>query len=206
MSTRRNSRPHRCPRCKIHQQYCFCAHINPLSIQTTLSLVVHVRELKLTSNTANFLKEMLPHNTHFDIRGQLNAPLDTAPIVARSGRALFLYPNDEAQELNAEFVARNPGPYHLIVPDGNWHQARKVHQREAGFLAIPTVKLPAGLVGEYQLRKAPQPHFLSTYEAVAHALGILEGPEVRDQLMTFFRIFVKSVMHSRTDFHAKLEL
>ncbi len=206
MSTRRASQPRRCPRCKIHQQYCFCVHIKPLEIQSTLSLVVHVRELKLTSNTAQFLQEMMPKNTHFDVRGRMDEVFQTAPILERSGRPLFLYPNETSVELNADFKKSYPGPYHLIVPDGNWHQARKVHQREAGFTAIPTVRLPAGLVGEYQLRKAPRPEFLSTYEAVAHALGILEGEEVRDELMKLFRIFVKSVMHSRTDFHAKLEL
>jgi len=206
MSTRRNSRPHRCPRCRIHQQWCFCAHIKPFKIQSTVSLVVHVRELKLPSNTAQFVREMLPENTYFDVRGRLNAQLDLAPVVGRPGRTLFLYPNESAVELTPEFVAQNPGPYNLIVPDGNWTQARKVYQREAALKDVPTVKLPSGITGEYELRTAPQPGYVSTYEAIAHALAVLEGPQVRDDLMTFFRVFVKSVMHSRNKFHHPLEL
>jgi len=128
-----------------------------------------------------------------------------APIVARAGRPLFLYPNESAVELNDEFIRANPGPYHLIVPDGNWHQARKVHQREPLLKTIPTVKLRPGIMGEYELRKAPQPSYVSTFEAVAHALAVLESEKVRDELMTFFRIFVKSVLHSRKDFFGKLE-
>jgi DTW domain-containing protein YfiP len=206
MSTRRNSRPHRCPRCKIHEQLCFCEHIKPFKIQSTVSLVVHVRELKLPSNTAQFVQAMLPENTHFDVRGRINEPLDLAPVVARAGRTLFLYPNETAVELTPEFKTANPGPYNLIVPDGNWTQARKVYQREVQLKGVQTVKLPAGIVGEYQLRKAPQPGFVSTYEAIAHALGVLEGEVVRDRMMELFRIFVKSVMHSRNNFHDTLEL
>ncbi len=206
MSTRRNSRPHRCPRCRIHQELCFCEHLRPFQIESTLSLIVHVRELKLPSNTAWFLREMMPANAHFDIRGRLNDPYRPADTLARQGRPLFLYPDENSVELNAEFRRLHPGPYHLIVPDGSWHQARKVHARERQLSHIPTVRLPLGMVGEYQLRKAPQPHFLSTFEATAHALGILESEEVRDRLMSFFRIFVKSVLHSRTNFHGELDL
>ncbi len=206
MSTRRNSRHRRCPRCRIHEMYCFCVHIKPIEVKSTLSLIVHIRELKLTSNTAAFLKEMMPATTHFDVRGRMNEPLQIEPILERPGTPFFLYPDENALELDESFKAKHPGPYHLIVPDGNWHQARKVHQREPLLTPIQTVKIPAGITGEYQLRRAPQPHFVSTYEAVAHALAVLEGPHVRDQLMAFFRIFVKSVLHSRNRFHDELEL
>lgn len=186
--------------------YCFCSHLTPFSIETRISLIVHIREMKLTSNTAQFIQQMLPQNTHFDIRGQLNAVFDPQQVIQRPGRALFLYPDEKAQELNDAFKKENPGPYHLIIPDGNWTQARKVHLREEGIKDLPTVKLPAGIIGEYQLRKAPQPSYVSTFEACAHALGVLEGPEVRDRMMKFFRVFVKSVMHSRNRFHDELEL
>jgi len=204
--TRRSSAAQRCPRCHIHLRHCFCAHLRPLRVATTVSLVVHVRELKLTSNTAAMLREMLPENAHLDVRGAVAEVFDAAPILARPGRPLFVYPSDDALELNADFRAAQPGPYHLIVPDGSWNQARKVHHREPRFAALPTVKLPAGLVGEYGLRRAQHPAFVSTYEAVAHALGILEDPAVAEALMAFFRVFVKSVLHSRTNFYGELDL
>jgi len=171
-----------------------------------VSLIVHVRELKLTSNTAYFVQQMLPQNTHFDIRGKMNEPLDATTITKRSGHPLFLYPDENSVVLTPEFCSSLKEPAHLIVPDGSWHQARKVHQREPEFHSIQTVRLPDNLRGEYKLRSAPDPRFLSTYEAIAHALGVIEGVEVRDRLMQFFRVFVKSVWHSRHNFHGKLEL
>lgn len=206
MSTRRETSVRRCTRCRIHQQHCFCEYIQPFQIKTRLSLIVHVRELKLTSNTAYFVQQMLPQNTHFDIRGRMNEPLETKTITQRSGFPLFLYPDEKSIVLTPEYVSTLPKDLHLLVPDGSWHQARKVHQREAEFQGIQTVRLSDGLRGEYKLRSAPDPRFLSTFEAIAHALGILEGDDVRERLMSFFRVFVKSVWHSRHNFHGKLDL
>lgn len=195
MSQRRGSL--RCNTCKITAPLCICSSLRPFSIQTTISLIVHVRELKLTSNSAQFIQLMLPENAHIFIRGRVFENFTAAPIVERPGRPLYLYPHEDALELNEEFKLKHPGPYHLIVPDGNWHQARKVRQREREFQEMLAVKLPPGIHAEYQLRRAPQPEWVSTYEGVAHALGVLEGEGVRDQLMDFFRSWVKRTLYNR---------
>lgn len=136
----------------------------------------------------------------------MNEPLEAKVITERSGHPLFLYPDEKSIVLTPEYVSTLPQELHLLIPDGSWHQARKVHQREHDFKTIQTVRLPDDLRGEYKLRSAPDPRYLSTYEAIAHALGVIEGEEVRERLMRFFRVFVKSVWHSRHNFHGKLDL
>jgi DTW domain-containing protein len=191
MSQRRAGHVNRCLSCRVNNQLCVCEFIIPFTIETKVSLIVHVRELKLTSNTAQFAKKMLPEDSEIVIRGRINEIFDATPTLARPGRALFLYPHEDALELNDDFKAKYPGPYHLIVPDGNWQQARKVRQREEGLSSLPAVKLPPGIISEYGLRKAQHPEWVSTYEAMAHALGILESPEITQKLMKFFRVWVK---------------
>lgn len=198
MSQRRASNINRCPVCRVNQNFCVCKMINPVSINSKISLVVHVRELKLTSNTAQFIEKMIPDQSKIYIRGRVFDNFDPSELLKTEGRPLFLYPHEDALELNEDFVAKYPGPYHLIIPDGNWHQARRVRRREEGFQNIPAVKLPAGIFGEYMLRRAPQPEWVSTYEAVAHALGVLESSDVKQKLMTFFRHWVKMTMYGRT--------
>lgn len=195
MSQRRASI--RCPQCRINVPLCICASIKPFGVQTAVSLIVHVRELKLTSNSAQFIQLMLPENARTFIRGKVFEDFSPDEIVAREGRPIFLYPHEDAHELNENFLRDFPGPYHLIVPDGNWHQARKVRKREDAFKQMLAVKLPAGITAEYYLRKAPQPEWVSTYESVAHALGVLEGKEVRDELLEFFRAWVQRTLWNR---------
>lgn len=198
MSQRRAGHVNRCTNCRINNYFCVCADLSTFSIQTNVSLIVHVSELKLTSNTAQFVEKNLPDRAEIFIRGRMNDTFVADPILARSGRALFLFPDENSVELNAEFVANNPGPYHLIVPDGSWTQAKRVKKREERFDSIPTVRLPAGIVGEYKLRKAPQPEWVSTYEAVAYALGILESKACEEHMMKFFRKWVRATLNSRS--------
>jgi DTW domain-containing protein YfiP len=168
-----------------------------MSVKTNVSLIVHVSELVLPSNTAQFAKLLLPDQAEFFVRGAME-PFKSEKVIERSGTPLFLYPHEDSQELNAEFLAKNSGPYHLIVPDGNWHQARRVRKRESVFQSVKAVKLPGGIFGEYELRKAQHPEWVSTYEAMAHSLGIIEGPQVKDHLMDFFRIWVRTTLYNRT--------
>lgn len=198
MSQRRAGHVNRCLNCRVNNHFCVCEFIKPLDIETKVSLVVHVRELKLTSNTAQFAEKMLPNNAEIVIRGRMNETFDSAPVLSKPGRPIFLYPHEDAHELNDEFKEKFPGPYHLIVPDGNWQQARKVRAREPGFKDLVTVKLPPGITTQYGLRKTQFPEWVSTYEAMAHALGVLESPSVKDDLMKFFLIWVKQTERARS--------
>ncbi len=182
----------------MNTHFCVCSFLRPLEIKTNVSLIVHVRELKLTSNTAQFAQKMLPHQAQIKIRGRIFETFDATPTLDRSGRPLFLYPHEDAEELNPVFMEKYPGPYHLIIPDGNWQQARKVRAREEAFTKLPAVKLPSGILGEYGLRKAPRPGYISTYEAMAHALGILESEYIKDRLMEFFRVWVNRTEKARS--------
>lgn len=197
MTQRRAGIYNRCPGCKLNNGLCVCSTYNPFTISTNVSLIVHVRELKLTSNTAQFVEKLLPQNAKIYIRGRVHENFDAAPVLQNSGTPVFLYPHEDALEIE-EFKKIYPGPYHVIIPDGNWHQARKVRKREELFKTIPAIKLSPNLKGEYVLRKAPQPEWVSTFEAVAYALGALEGEQVQERMMAFFRNWVRTAYYNRT--------
>lgn len=206
MSQRRASNHNRCTNCRINNYFCICSELKTFQIKTNVSLIVHVSELKLTSNSAQFVQKVLPGSAELFIRGKINQNFTADPILMRSGKPLFLFPDEESQELNEDFMAKNPGPYHLIIPDGNWTQAKKVKKREPKFDDIPTVKLPPGLVAEYKLRKAPRPDWVSTYEAAAYALGVLEGKAVQDHMLTFFGKWVEATLAARSgDFSSVMD-
>jgi len=198
MSQRRAGNINRCENCRINRSFCVCDAIKPLSISSKISLIVHVRELTLTSNTAQFIKKMIPNESHIFIRGQMNDNFTPDEMRQIPGRALFLYPHEDSIELNDDFKDKYPGPYHLVIPDGNWQQARKVRKREVYFQEMIPVKLPTNVRGEYYLRKAPQDEWVSTYEAVSHALKYLESSDTHEKLMAFFRVWVRASLNARS--------
>lgn len=201
MSKRRSTEQKRCLRCRIHHSLCFCEYLVPIETQNRVSIIMHHREEHLTSNTATLANKILS-NSQLLIRGLPERPFNFADLNCQDSElALYLYPHENALELNSENFSFSNQKIHLIVPDGSWAQARKVYRREKGMEKIQCVKLPMGFVSEYRLRKTHIQDGLSTYEAIARALGIMENTEVENKMMDMFRIMVARMVKSRTTFH-----
>ena len=200
MSKRRSTHGKRCMRCRINQVLCFCDQIVQHATQTKISIIMHHREEHLTSNTAKLALLTLNNATIYP-RGLLEAPfslnlLNLKPDVL----PLYLFPDDDALELNDDFKINHPGPYHLIIPDGTWSQAMKVRRREPGLSEILCVKLSDKIKGEYKLRRGVREDGVCSFEAIAYALEILETKELSEDLLRQFRIMNNRVAKSRSAF------
>src|SRR5262249_10300950 len=88
-------------------------------------------------------------------------------------------------------------PVTLIVPDGTWRQASKVRNRVPGLRDVPCVSMGIGDPSRYRLRSEAHGHGLATIEAIARALGVLEGKAVEDALLTPFHAMVERTLWSR---------
>jgi len=174
----------KCARCRIYRPLCLCGDIVPLMLDTRVTLYMHWREQFRATNTGWLASLALP-NSEIRLRGnreQALSPAEAAPLK----NAILLFPSPDAVELTPAWLARQPRPVTLVVADGSWNQAKKVPYRESGLAGIPNVKLPAGPPSCYRLRRSPHLENLSTLEAIARALGFIEGREVQVALESLF--------------------
>ena len=180
----------RCPDCCLHRSLYLCALIPLVPTRTRVVLVMHQLELNKPTNTGRLAVRCLP-NSEVLVRGLPSGAFPPVAVAetAPSGAAtrLLLFPHADAQPL--ERWRDSPAPVTLIVPDGTWRQAAKARRRVAGLDRIPCVSLPARLSG-YRLRQATRPGRFSTMEAIARALGILEGGDVEEQLAHIHQVMV----------------
>ena len=161
---------------------------------------MHHREEHLTSNTAKLATLTLTNSTIFP-RGLPQNPFSLSQLKLEEGvLPLYLFPDEDAHVLNEEFTTLHPGPYHLIIPDGTWGQAKKVRRREPGLSQLLCVKLSDEVKGEYKLRRGVRDDGVCTFEAIAYALCILENKEVSQDLLRQFRIMNNRVAKSRSAF------
>jgi DTW domain-containing protein YfiP len=174
----------RCPDCLLHRTLCVCALVPRLETRTRVVLVMHQLELNKPTNTGRLAIRCLP-NSQVLLRGR-EAEART-PWLAEDAVPLLLFPHADAQPL--ERWRDSPHPVTLVVPDGTWRQANRVRRRVAGLATAPCVTLPDQTSG-YRLRHATRPGRLSTMEAIARALGILEGPEVEQALAHLHQVMV----------------
>lgn len=164
----------------------------PLVTRTRVVLVLHREEVRKPTNTGRLALACLA-GAQLVVRGERDQP--PAPLDLVGTRPLLLFPDDDATPLDR--IADDPRPTTLIVPDGTWRQAQRVRTRLPGLADVPCVTLPAGPPSRYRLRSEPRPGGLATAEAIARALGLLEGPAVQAAIERVFDAMVERTLWSR---------
>ena len=170
--------------------------IPQITLQTRVIVLMHTSEEVLPSNTARLATKSLT-NSEIRINGRKGDRLSTVGLIEAGRQSLLLYPSQQANELNADFVADLKGPVNLIVPDGKWRQTQKFTRREPALAGIPHVKVSAGEPSQYRLRTQPNDSSLCTLEAIARALGFLESRVAQVQLETVLSVMVERTMWAR---------
>lgn len=175
---------HTCRRCLRPVDFCVCADLAPVETRVRVVILQHPREARLAICSAWLTRLALARaELHAGIR--FDDDPRVRPALEAPGAAL-LYPGPGA--VPAGSLAAAPPPV-LLVVDGTWLQAEKMLAANPALAALPRVAVaapePSGYGG---LRREPAPHCLSTLEAVAWALGELEGaPERFEPMRAAFR-------------------
>lgn len=191
--SRRDNRQRRCDVCDMHNSLCICALEPRFTTRTQLILILHQAEKLKTTNTGRLAlrcispSRMIVRGTKEDHRLVIHWDPQTQPV--------FLFPHADAKPLSD--FANYPKPISLIVPDGTWRQASKVRTRYQELKDVPVAVLPHVGDTQYRLRSANRPGGLATAEAIARAMGILEGAHVQEAIEKVFRVMVDRTLYSR---------
>lgn len=185
-----------CETCFLHRDRCLCEFIPSLDLRTKVSLVIHVAELKRTTNTGRLATKALI-NSQVIVRGQSTERLDLGSLLVPEYRSVLFYPSEDAIELNEEFVRESPLPIHLIVPDGNWRQASKVHYRHPEIAHLPRVMIKSPNLETLRMRAESTPEGMATLQAIAHALGVIEGDAIKAALLRVYQLKVERTLQGR---------
>jgi DTW domain-containing protein YfiP len=184
----RSRRAERCAGCGLTPCLCLCAEVTPLETRTRVLLLVHRVEVHKPTNTARL-----------SLRALANARLCVAGSDApppQASRRLVLFPAPGARALEPG-EGLSGEPLELVVPDGTWTQARRIARRDPCARGGELVCLPEGAASRYDLRRNVRPGGLCTFEAVARALALLEGPALEGSLLALFDRFVERARRIR---------
>lgn len=173
---------------------CLCAELVPLALATRVVVLRHKKEAWKPTNTGRLVPLTLEQG-EIRVFGAREAPLAIDDLIVPGRRVLLLHPGADSTELARE--AGDPRPVTLLVPDANWRRTHKLVAREELLANLSRVHLPPGPPSRYRLRRHPDPRYLATFEAVARALGILEGAAVQAALERVFELLVERVLRSR---------
>lgn len=160
-----------CLRCRQPADHCWCPHLVPQVTRAQLVLLQHPREARNPVGTARM--------AHLSVRDSLlliGVDFEGHPAVrARlaGGAAAVLYPAPDARD--AKELASAPDPLTVFVIDGTWWQAQKIWRTNRWLRELPAYRLDPQKPSAYRIRAEPEPHCVSTLEAVSYLLDAIAG-------------------------------
>ncbi len=169
----------RCLRCLFLTQWCLCPELPTVATRTQVVIVRHYREQTRSSNSGRLAHLALPSSVLLDH----GAP-GAAPVVVEPAGAFLLFPG--GMPLTADLEIER-----LVVLDGTWSQVRRMRRKVRGLETLRTVSLPPVPTWTPRMRASPGEGKVSTLEAIAYALGALEGEQVAEPLLRLFHTAVQ---------------
>lgn len=155
----------KCPRCLLQQRICLCSEVPTVATRTRVVIVRHHLERFRSSNSGRLAHLALPNSEILE-HGGSGGP---AQLRGLDG-AWLLFPEGEPMRAVPE-----PAPQKLVVLDATWSQARRMYRKIDALRGLPILRLPDEEVPRARLRESPGPGRVSTIEAIARALRLLEG-------------------------------
>lgn len=171
----------RCPRCLLQLRVCLCAAVPTVATRTRIVIVRHHLERWRSSNSGRLAHFALPNSEIID-HGGIRGPAALPPLDG----AWLLFPEGEPVTRAPE-----PPPRQLVVLDATWSQARRMFRKLAPLRGLPYLRLPDEAMPAARLRASPGEGRVSTLEAIARALRLLEGDAAAAPLEALFAVAVE---------------
>ena len=164
----------------MQQRVCLCAMIPTVATRTRVVIVRHHLERWRSSNSGRLAHLALPNSEIIDHGGA--AGVAVLPPLAG---AWLVFPEGEPA-----LRAPQPAPRQLVVLDATWSQARRMFRKLAGLRGLPILRLADDDTPVARLRESPSPGRVSTIEAIARALRLVEGDASAAPLEALFAVAV----------------
>jgi DTW domain-containing protein YfiP len=172
-----------CARCRRPEVVCWCEHLPYLPSRTRIVILQHPREREVPIGTARMAHLALPNSI---LRVGVDFSDDCQVAGALDG-AYLLFPGEQASDVRQLALAE---PITLVVVDGTWSQARSLARRTPALAVLPRIAFTPRRPSDYRIRRQPADFCVSTIEALAEVLGVLEGRSF-ETLLDPFRAMVE---------------
>jgi len=182
----------KCSQCLRPEKACIC-HFKALTKNNVPVVILqHPLEVEQSKGTVTLLAQSLTDCTV--IVGEDFSSNEILNRILRDfgERAYLLYPHEQAKAI--EVIVNQQGSNDeifnntcLILLDATWKKAYKMYMESTNLHTIEKLKLPAGIISHYEIRKTKKNNAFSTLEACCHALALLESaPKKYQPIMNNF--------------------
>ncbi len=162
------TRPY-CQKCTKPCNSCICAFISTIKNAWPIHILQHPNEEKHAIGTAKIAQLCLSNCITHSVKNQ--AKIDAALTSIIGLHPLLIFPSNNSTSVDS-LAANEPRP--LIFIDATWRKAKRMLHESALLASLPKLILQPTTPSNYRIRKSPNADALSTVEAIADTLSILE--------------------------------
>ena len=153
-----------------------------IATRTRVVILQHPRERYVAIGTGRMASMCLTSaSLHLGVEFEDDATVRAA-LADPTQPAALLWPGEGAID-----IAESPptGPITLVVIDGTWTTAKKLVRVNPFLASLPRYAFAPSAPSAYRIRREPRDDYVSTIEAVAHVLTVLEGDHFQPMLAPF---------------------
>ncbi len=173
-----------CPICLYPINTCVCRAVKQLNPKTSLYVMQHPSEIKAAKNTIRLAKLCIPE-LHIYTGEQ---PADFKDLIDLPPADTFLlYPDENAQPIETLSTERTK-PVNLIILDGTWKKTYKLLMLNPWLKKFRTLSFNNLPENQYVIRKAKRSDSLSSLEAIAYSLEVIENLETQPLYNTLHKM------------------
>mmetsp|Transcript_101110 Transcript_101110/g.286580 ORF Transcript_101110/g.286580 Transcript_101110/m.286580 type:complete len:294 (+) Transcript_101110:128-1009(+) len=185
----------KCKKCMLQHEHCICQDLACLARETAESCMgdrvrfivwMHPKERPRGSNTGKLVEHIIPGSEVLVHGVTAHVARFQELVAAAAGRVFVLFPSTDAvpaapallaaedgSAAGEEAPGRGTGPLLVVLLDGTWRQAHRMHK---SFEGLPMVALAPRERSEFHWRKQSMEGRISTVEAAALLLEDLGFP------------------------------
>ncbi|MCL1056591.1 DTW domain-containing protein [Shewanella gelidimarina] len=164
------SRPN-CPSCHYPLKACLCASIKKMQVKTELIILQDPTEVGHAKNSVRLLELVIPQAQVVVGETAEDFALLREQLALANKPIYLVYPSTASQSVTDIVIDTD---VILILLDGTWRKAYKLLQLNPWLQAFPALHLDLDCASNYTIRKASRSDSVSTLEASAMMLKVIE--------------------------------
>lgn len=165
----------RCTQCQRPQTVCLCHTITAIANRWPVIILQHPDEAKHAIGTAVIAQLSLSQcqtiNYEFSPNSQSGVESPSSIDLILQQQPILVFPEEDGDDM-ASLAADEVRP--LLFLDGTWRKSRRMLYERPELTALSKLTIHSQQLSRYRIRKTPNDNALSTVEAIAYSLALLE--------------------------------
>jgi DTW domain-containing protein YfiP len=193
----------RCDHCQLAAFACICNWQPHLSSRAEFVLLLHRDEVFKPTNTGRLIADIFPAQTYAFCWSRTEPEQALLDLLTDKTRQCFIvYPASSTdvevkpRQIFAEIPA-NDKIKTFILLDATWKQSGRMFHLSRWLENTPCVALPEGVLRGYAVRKSHNDDYLSTAEAAALCLKMVDEHKNSEILLDYFQLFNEHYLATR---------